>query len=83
MSTEARRLLQIKPVHKKQQENFDRVLKCITHLIYLLVATAKTVDQKQKVRQHEGRYSKVVKLLVIPKTHVNEKLQNMNEDYIF
>lgn len=46
---ESRRLLQIRPVHKKQQENFDRVLKCVTHLIYLLVATAKTDVQIQKV----------------------------------
>lgn len=39
---EARELLKIKPVYRKQQDSFDRILKCITHLIYLLLATAKT-----------------------------------------
>lgn len=47
--TEARNLLRIKPVYRKQQENFDRVLKCVTHLIYLLVSTAKASDEKFKV----------------------------------
>lgn len=46
---EARRLLQIKPMHRKQQENFDRVLKCVTHLIYLLVETSKTQEEKEMV----------------------------------
>lgn len=48
-SIEARKLLQIRPVYRKQQENFDRVLKCVTHLIYLLEITSKTDDQKQIV----------------------------------
>lgn len=39
-------LLQIRPIFRKQQENFDRVLKCIAHLIYLLICTAKTVEEK-------------------------------------
>lgn len=38
-------MLQIKPVHKKQQENFDKVLKCITHLLHLLLSTSKTPEQ--------------------------------------
>lgn len=42
-------LLQIRPVYRKQQENFDRVLKCVTHLIYLLVVTAKNDDEKKIV----------------------------------
>lgn len=46
---DARKLLQIKPVYRKQQENFDKVLKCVTHLIYLLVVTSKTVEEKQIV----------------------------------
>ncbi|XP_037043236.1 protein fem-1 homolog CG6966 [Bradysia coprophila] len=46
---EARQLLQIRPVHKKQQENFDRVLKCVTHLIYLMVKCAKEEHEKRKV----------------------------------
>lgn len=47
--SEAQELLQIRPVYRKQQENFDRVLKCITHLIYLLLKTAKTVQEKRLV----------------------------------
>lgn len=43
-------LLQIRPVYRKQQENFDRVLKCVTHLIYLLVATARSCDEMKIVR---------------------------------
>uniref|UniRef100_A0A1L8DB14 Putative ankyrin repeat protein n=1 Tax=Nyssomyia neivai TaxID=330878 RepID=A0A1L8DB14_9DIPT len=46
---ESRQYLTIRPVHRKQQENFDRMLKCITHLIYLLVTTANTDANKQLV----------------------------------
>lgn len=46
---EARQLLKIRPVYRKQQENFDRVLKCVTHLIYLLVATSQTDEEKHVV----------------------------------
>lgn len=46
---DARNLLTIKPVHRKQQESFDRVLKCITHLIYLLISTSKTEKDKELV----------------------------------
>lgn len=48
---DARKLLQIRPVYRKQQENFDRVLKCVTHLMYLLDATLKTDDEKQLVHE--------------------------------
>ncbi|GAB0093555.1 protein fem-1 homolog A [Sergentomyia squamirostris] len=47
---ESRQYLTIRPVHRKQQENFDRMLKCITHLIYLLVTTAKTEKDKEMVK---------------------------------
>lgn len=46
---DARKLLQIRPVYRKQQENFDRVLKYVTHLIYLLEVTSKTAEEKQIV----------------------------------
>ncbi|XP_014272256.1 protein fem-1 homolog A isoform X2 [Halyomorpha halys] len=46
-----RQLLDIRPVYKRQQESFDRILKCLTHLIYLLVETAKTEEQKETVRE--------------------------------
>ncbi|CAD6241132.1 GSCOCG00009156001-RA-CDS [Cotesia congregata] len=48
---EARQWLQQRPIHKKQQDNYDRILKCITHLIYLLIKTAQTEEQKVEVRQ--------------------------------
>lgn len=47
--TIAQELLQIRPVFRKQQENFDRILKCITHLIYLLIKSMKTKNEKQLV----------------------------------
>lgn len=47
LPTDAKKLLHFRPVYRKQQENFDRVLKCVTHLIYLLVVTATTKEEKQ------------------------------------
>ncbi|XP_075238445.1 ankyrin repeat protein mann-cup isoform X1 [Lycorma delicatula] len=44
-----RQLLDIRPVYKRQQESFDRILKCITHLIYLLAVTMRTPEEKQLV----------------------------------
>jgi len=38
-------------VQKRQQESYDRILKCITHLIYLLVETARTDEQKEQMRE--------------------------------
>ncbi|XP_055627199.1 protein fem-1 homolog C [Toxorhynchites rutilus septentrionalis] len=48
---EARRLLNIRPAHRKQQENYDRILKCLTHLIYLLLSMAKTDEECDLVKQ--------------------------------
>lgn len=53
---DARKLLQIRPVYRKQQENFDRVLKYVTHLIYLLEVTSKTVEEKQIVNSFLMRF---------------------------
>ncbi|CAG9858850.1 unnamed protein product [Phyllotreta striolata] len=36
---EIRKLLTIRPVYKRQADFFDKMLKCITHLIYLMVET--------------------------------------------
>lgn len=47
---EARDLLKIRPIHRKQQENFDKILKCVTHLIYLMLSTAKTKEEEELVR---------------------------------
>lgn len=43
---EAQRLLSIRPIYKKQQDNFDKMLKCITHLIYLMISTAGGSEDK-------------------------------------
>ncbi|RZF35359.1 hypothetical protein LSTR_LSTR016151 [Laodelphax striatellus] len=34
---DCQRLLGLRPVFKRQQESYDRILKCITYLIYLMV----------------------------------------------
>lgn len=47
---EARELLMVRPQYKRQIENFDKILKCITHLIYLMLQSAKTEEQKNLVR---------------------------------
>ncbi|XP_031787404.1 protein fem-1 homolog C isoform X1 [Nasonia vitripennis] len=47
---EARQLLEQRPVHKKQRENYDRILKCVTHLIYLLIETASTPAEEFETR---------------------------------
>lgn len=39
----------IRPVHKRQVDSFDRILRCITHLIYLMLLTAKTKEQNETV----------------------------------
>ncbi|GFG36055.1 hypothetical protein Cfor_01723 [Coptotermes formosanus] len=46
-----RQLLELRPVQKRQQESYDRILKCITHLIYLLVETARTDEQKEQMHE--------------------------------
>lgn len=44
-------IIKQRPVHKRQQDSYDRILKCVTHLIYLLVETAQTSEQKTEARQ--------------------------------
>lgn len=34
------------PVHNRQRSSYEHILKCVTHLIYLLVETAKSDDEK-------------------------------------
>ncbi|XP_049277864.1 protein fem-1 homolog C [Anopheles funestus] len=57
----ARQLITIRPVHRKQQENFDRVMKCLTHLMYLMLATAKTDADRNAIYKsvHTLVHSKV------------------------
>ncbi|XP_044738809.1 protein fem-1 homolog CG6966 isoform X3 [Chrysoperla carnea] len=49
--TGARKLLEIRPVSKRQMEGFDRILKCVTHLIYLMMETANTPEQVQRMKE--------------------------------
>lgn len=46
---ECHALLQIRPISRRQQENFDSIFKCIAHAIYLLLATATTVEETRLV----------------------------------
>ncbi|KAK5644465.1 hypothetical protein RI129_005765 [Pyrocoelia pectoralis] len=48
---EARELAIIQPSHKRQVEGFDRVLRCITHLIYLMIQIANTYEKKVFVQR--------------------------------
>ncbi|XP_061389317.1 protein fem-1 homolog C [Musca vetustissima] len=46
---ECHALLQIRPISRRQQENFDSIFKCIAHAIYLLLATASTAEETRQV----------------------------------
>ena len=37
-------------MHNKQRESYDRILKCVTHLIYLLLETAQSDEEKDEMR---------------------------------
>ncbi|XP_043271024.1 protein fem-1 homolog C isoform X2 [Venturia canescens] len=47
----ARKLLEMRPVHKRQRDSYNKILKCVTHLIYLLVKTARTSETQAEARQ--------------------------------
>jgi len=38
-------------VHKRQKDSYERILKCVTHLIYLLVETASSENEKAVMYQ--------------------------------
>lgn len=42
---EARQLLTIRPQNKRQMDNFDKILKCITYLIFLMLQLVRTDQQ--------------------------------------
>ena len=42
-------LLQIRPISRRQQENFDSIFKCIAHTIYLLISTARVPSRTRAV----------------------------------
>ncbi|XP_048486625.1 protein fem-1 homolog A-A isoform X3 [Plutella xylostella] len=47
---EARKALDVRPVFKKQAETFDRALRCVTHLIYLMLDIASTPEEIVEVK---------------------------------
>ncbi|KAJ8917848.1 hypothetical protein NQ315_010761 [Exocentrus adspersus] len=47
---EMRQLLKIRPVYKRQVDFFDKLLKCVTHLIYLMLATTTTEEDEKTVK---------------------------------
>ncbi|XP_046973073.1 protein fem-1 homolog A isoform X3 [Vanessa cardui] len=51
----SRRALQARPVHKRQADAFDRALRCASHLLYLLLATATTARDFQELSEHVRR----------------------------
>ncbi|XP_075148071.1 ankyrin repeat protein mann-cup [Haematobia irritans] len=46
---ECHTLLQIRPISRRQQENFDTIFKCIAHAIYLLIATSNSHEESRLV----------------------------------
>ncbi|KAH8325255.1 hypothetical protein KR074_008057 [Drosophila pseudoananassae] len=44
-------LLLLRPVFRRQQENYDRVMRCLAHLIYLLINTVHTEAQNKLIYQ--------------------------------
>lgn len=58
-AVEVKDLLQVRPVFRRQQENYDRVLRCLAHLIYLLINTVHT-EAQHKLIYHAVRETVVV-----------------------
>ncbi|OWR41527.1 fem-1 A protein [Danaus plexippus plexippus] len=52
---ECRRALVARPVHKKQAETFDRALRCVSHLLHLLLLTARSESDHEEVRARVRR----------------------------
>ncbi|XP_017047101.1 protein fem-1 homolog C [Drosophila ficusphila] len=55
-ATVVKHLLLLRPVFRRQQENYDRVMRCLAHLIYLLINTVHTEAQNKLICQavHEA-----------------------------
>lgn len=49
--SDARKLLEMRPVYRRQEGCYARILKCITHLIYLLIETGTSDDEKALTKQ--------------------------------
>ncbi|XP_066156518.1 protein fem-1 homolog C [Euwallacea fornicatus] len=46
---DTRTLLLVRPQYKRQLDFFEKTVKCVTHLIYLMIETAKTPSNKELV----------------------------------
>ncbi|CAG2172454.1 unnamed protein product, partial [Oppiella nova] len=46
----AMKLLKVRPVFKRQQDNFDKILKVLTHLFYVLNVIQKTPKQTEEIK---------------------------------
>ncbi|XP_035775626.1 protein fem-1 homolog C-like [Anopheles albimanus] len=76
---DALRLISIRPVHRKQQENFDRILKCLTHLMHLMLATAKTPDDHAAIyRAVRGLVASNVRSAITSDTLLHLSLSRLN-----
>ena len=45
-------LLQVRPIFRRHQENFDRILNCVSHLLFLLTSVHSTDDEKQRLVEY-------------------------------
>lgn len=52
-------LLNVQPVFKRHQDNFDRILNCLSHLIFLLTKTNLSDSDRQLTRQVVSRLVKI------------------------
>lgn len=50
--SEIRQLLTIRPIYKRQADFFDKILKCLTYLIFLMIENAVSEEQKESVEKH-------------------------------
>ncbi|ALC46268.1 m-cup [Drosophila busckii] len=50
-AVEVEPLLRVRPVFRKQQENYDRAMRCLAHLIFLLINTVHTEAERKIIFQ--------------------------------
>lgn len=65
-------LLKIRPVFKRQQDNFDKILRVLTHLIYILNVISKSEQHRKEMRELITEI-----LRISPRTSTGETLLHM------
>ncbi|KAG5898102.1 hypothetical protein JTB14_027459 [Gonioctena quinquepunctata] len=76
---EIRELLTLKPVYKRQADFFDKTLKCITHLLYLMIETVESEEAKQYVSKLIAEFlKKNVKCVVMEDTILHLCVSKLN-----